>query len=821
MWRDVRQAWRGLAARPAFAAAAALSLALGIGANAAIFSLVDQVLVRALPVKEPERLVVLRSEGPRQGRSESDNNETVFSYPMYRDLRDRGREWIGLIARAAAPVHAGWRDQNDRAGAEIVSGNFFEVLGVQALVGRTLTSDDDRTPGAHPVVVLGYGYWQRRFGGNPAVVGEKIQVNGHPMTILGVAPARFYGVMSGRTPDLYIPIRMKRLITPTWDGLESRRVMWLNILGRLAPGQTARRVEAAMAPVYRPILEQELAEMGRPRSTRFREQFLAQKLELKEARQGIHQLRRFWEMRLVALMGMVGLVLLIACANVANLLLARGAEREREMAIRLAMGAGRWGVVRQLLVESLLLAAAGGAAGLLLGAWSAEGLLRLLPEGETGGQLSGGMDLRVALFGLAVSAVSAVLFSVAPAWQAARSDVAPALKDEATTASGGSRQARFRKALVAAQVALAVVLAAGAGLFTRSLENLLRFDPGFRVENLTMFSLDPRLSGYTPARTQALAAELQQRFEIAAVAKLGPLTNSGEGSNITVEGYRAREDEDLNVGRNVVSPGYFRTMGIPLVTGREFAASDGPAAPQVVIVNEAFARYFFGSAPSAIGRRMTFGAGTVKLDREIVGVVADSKHETLREKTKWFVYTAFAQDDNPGRMTFFVRSAATPEVRRLVRELDPGLPVFGLKSVRAQLGETIYWDRVVAVVSVAFGALATLLAAVGLYGVIAYAVARRTREIGIRMALGATRGRVVQLVLREVAGFATVGIGIGVAAAVAGGRWVESELFGVRSADPVVLAGAAAALALVALAAGGLPARRAARLDPMAALRHE
>jgi predicted permease len=832
MWNDLRYGLRALRRSPVFAVVATVSLALGIGANTAIFSLLSQVMFRMLPVAEPERLVVFHTNGQREGWSSSDSGEAVFSCPMYKDLRDRNQVFSGVIARSSAPVSVSYRGQTERARAEIVSGNFFHVLGVRPALGRLFVSDDDGAPGAHPVVVLSHGYWKSRFGAKTEIAGQTVNINQHPMVVIGVAPAGFQGVLGGDTPDVLVPIAMEREMTPTWDALDDRLTRWLNIFARLKPGMSQQQAGAAMAVLFRAVSEEEVPQMEHPLTPHDRERFLAQKLELRPAAQGINPLRDEWETPLVALLAMVGLVLLIACANVANLLLARAAGRRKEIAIRLAIGATRWAIVRQLLAESLVVAVAGGAAGLVLSKWTMDALLGLLPADATGGWLGATLDWRALGFSVLLTLVTGLIFGLAPALDSARAEAGAALKENAANLASGRSSARFRKGFILAQVALSVLLLVGAGLFARSFFNLMREDPGFHAENLLRFGIDPRLNGYDATRGWAFYRELQQRLALlpgvrsVACANMGPFGGGSEGSNITVEGYKPGEDEMVGALKDYVSRDYFHTMGIPVIAGREFTERDTTGAPKVVVVNEVFVKKYC-KGENAVGKHMAFGGGkTTGLDREIIGVVRDSKHGGLREEASPFVYQPYDQSGTLDRAAFFVRTLRNendlgPDIRRLLRSMDANLPVYDMRSMTVQIANSIYRDRLIAILASAFGALATLLAAVGLYGVVAFNVARRTAEMGVRMALGALPRDVLGLVMREVGVLVTAGLGIGVGAAWLMSRYVESQLFGVKANDPLVFAGAAISLALVALASGYVPARRASRIDPIKALRYE
>jgi predicted permease len=823
--QDLRYAIRTLLKTPAFTLVVVITLGLGIGANAAIFSLTDQLLLRLLPVKDPQQLVMFENPGPFQGRT---NNDNTFSYPMYRDFRDRNTVFDGVIASFRTSLTLTVDGQAERVDGELISGNYFDVLGVHPIAGRALTPDDDRVANGSQAAMISYGYWMRRFAGDRSVVNRAVALNGHPMTIVGIAPPGFFGISIGQSADVLVPVTLKAQMTPTWDDLENRRSRWLVLMARLKPGVPVAQAEAGMNVLYRQINELEVKALEGS-SAKTRERFLAKHLFVKSGAKGPSDLRREFSTPIVVLMGMVGLVLLIACANVANLLLARGAARQKEVAIRLALGAGRRAIVRQRLIESLLLALAGAAIGLPL-AWAATALLvRALPSQSAEQTLAAAPDVRVVLFALAVSVVTAVLFGLAPALQSTRPALTSTLKDEATGVVGGTGHARFRQALVVAQVCLSVLLLAGAALFARSLYNLKSVNPGFDTEHLLAFAVDPSLSGYSHERTVRVFQDLQQRIAaIPDVRAVSPsviplLSNSEWRSSVTVEGYQAKEGADMNPDINSVGPQYFATMRQPLVAGREFTDRDVEGAPKVAIVNEALARYFFGGG-SPIGRRLGFRRNGA--DLEIVGIVKDFKNTNLREEPKRFVFMPFAQTDELNEMTFYVRArgdgaAITTAVRAAVQQVDANLPIYGMKLMTTQVDESLFIERMVAGLSVAFGVLATLLAAIGLYGVMSYSVARRTREIGIRMALGAERRSVLWLVLREVALLVALGVGIGVPVAIASGRLVQSQLFELSATDPIALAIATALLACVALVAGYLPARRATRVDPMLALRYE
>jgi predicted permease len=826
--QDLRYGLRTLARNPGFTAVAVLTLALGIGANTSIFSLLDQVLLRSLPVAEANRLVILHEEEWKNGWSTSDNTEMVYSYPHYKEVRDQVPLFDGVIARAGVPLSVTAAGTSERAQGEIVSGNYFPVLGVRPAVGRLLDAADDGLPGASPVAVLSYGYWSRRFGADLQLVGQKIVLNSYPFTVVGVAARGFGGLLKGQNVDVFVPIAMKRELTPGWNGLVEHDILWLNIFARLKPRMSLKQTETALQVAYRPVLEAEIQSTKNP-SSRFRERYLRQHVSLRPAAQGINQLATSWGEPLLLLMGMVGLVLLITCANIAGLMMAKGAARRREVAVRMALGAGRGAVMRQLLLESLLLGVLGGLAALFVANWSAQLLIHLLPEDSV---LAAHLDARVLAFNIAVAIGAGLLFGILAALQAARTNISATLKGAGGSITSQLTHARWRKVLVAGQFALSLLLLIAASLFGVSLIHLLATNPGFKAENLTTFAVDPRLSGYTAERSFAFFQELERRLAVlpgvtaVGAASGGPFQGSDRSSNVTVEGYQAREDEDMNCGVDSISPDYFHILQIPLLAGRQFTASDGPAAPKVAVVNEQFAKFFFPDR-NPLGHHLTFGAGNVKLDMEIVGVVRNSYHDSLREKIDRFVYIPYLQDRHSGSLKYYVRgaldaSALASQIRHVVGEIDSNVPVYGLRSVQAQIAESVYSERLVAWLSSVFGLLATTLAAIGLYGLVAYTVARRTAEIGVRVALGADTRSVLWLIMREVLILALVGIALGIPLALAVERAIKSQLFGVAGGNfALFLAGAALVLFATAATAGLLPALRATKVDPMVALRFE
>jgi predicted permease len=830
--QDLKLALRVLWKSPAFAGIVILTLALGSGANAAIFTLLDQVMLRALPVERPERLVVLSAPGPFSGWSSIQSDTVIpLSQPAYEGLRDRTPAFQGALAHYWAGFHLSVDGQTENVSGDMVSGSFFQVLGLRPAHGRLFTPDDDRTPSRHPVVVLGHAFFERRFGGDPAVVGRTVAVNNHAMTVVGVAPRGFNGVELGTAIDVYVPLAMQNEVQPTWGNrLGEWRSRWLVCMARLRDGVSLEQARAEANVVYAQLLQDDLARVPAP-SESFRGRFLKKTLELRPGGRGTSGLREESGTPLVVLMGMVGLVLLIACANVASLLLTRASARQKELAVRLALGAGRARLVRLHLAESLALALAGGLVGLQLAYWLAEALIRVLPFENAVRTLSAAPDWRVGLFTLALSVASGIGFGLVPALRASQADLAPALKSEAASVVGGTGHYRLRKGLVVAQVALSLLLLVGAGLFTRSLMNLRALDPGFDADRLFAFSVDPSMNGQDFATRVATLRRIRDELlgepgvVGASAAEVALLTDSNSSSTIRVEGYEASEGEDMNPNFNHVAPGFFKTLGIPLVAGRDVAESDVLRAPKVAVVNEVFARYFFKDE-SPIGRRFGLRRNDKGYDFEIVGVVRDGKAASMRETHRRFVYAPYMQEETVGGLTYYVRSSALPDsfgmqLRAAVARVDPTLPVTALTTMRAQIGESLFVERMVAALSAAFGLLATLLAAIGLYGVMSHAVAMRTREIGLRMALGANRRAVLTLVLREVALLAALGVAIGLPGGYGLGKLVESQLFGLSARDPLTFGVATLALVATAFVAGLVPAVRAARVDPMTALRYE
>jgi predicted permease len=829
---NLKLAFRTLLRTPFVTLVAIVSLALGIGANAAIFSLFEQILLRPLPAYEPGRLVNLGAPGPKPG-SQTCNNagncEAVFSYPMFRDLEREQAVFTGIAAHRLFGANLSHRGQTLSGDGMLVSGSYFPVLGLQPALGRLLGPGDDRVIGESHVVVLSHAYWRARFDENPAVLNETLIVNGQPLTVVGVAPRGFDGTTLGSTPAVFVPITMRGLMQPRSGGFENRRSYWVYLFARLNPGMSIEQARAAINVPYRAIINDVEAPLQQGMSDQTMARFRTREIVVEEGRRGQSSLHREARAPLTLLLGVTAFVLLIACANIANLLLARSAARAGEMAVRLSIGASRWQLVRQLLTESCLLAAFGGMVGLLVARWTLDLIASMLP-GEAATTLQFELQMPVVIFAAALTLGTGLLFGLFPALHSTRPDLVSTLKGQAGQPSGAKSAARFRTSLATVQIALSMALLVSAGLFTKSLLNISRIDLGLRADNLVTFRISPELNANTPEQSRALFERLEE--EIAAVpgvtsvtASMVPLlSGSNWGSSVRVQGFDAGPDTDTHSNYNEVGPGYFRTLGVPLLSGREFTPSDTIGTPQVAIVNEQFARKF-ELGPEAVGKRMAAG-GEGDLDIEIVGLVQNAKYSQVKGEIPPLFFRPSRQNERLGTISFYVRTALPPEqllatIPPLVARLEPNLPVQNLRTMAQQVRENVSVDRIISVLSAAFAVLATLLAAVGLYGVLAYTVAQRTKEIGLRMALGAAPARVRRMVLRQVGWMTLVGGGTGLAAAVGLGRLAGSMLFELQGHDPAVLTGAAVMLGLVALGAGFIPAHRASQVDPMRALRYE
>src|SRR5437588_1335922 len=822
--QDLRFGLRMLRKSPGFTIVAVLTLALGVGANTAIFSLTDQILLRDLPVPHPEQLVILRSPGPNHGHTwgDVDQGAQSFSYLMYKDLRERATVFSGLLACRRITVNVSGHGETQAAHADLVSGNFFETLEVQPALGRLFMPGDETASGANTVAVLSYAYWSRKFGADPAILNKPLTVNGVPLTVVGVTRKGFFGVQIGLTPDLFIPVTMKAQMAPNPNQtLEDRTDRWLPVVGRLKPGMTVARAEAELQPIYQPTLESD-AKLLKLSGDDFK-RFISKPLLLISGAHGRLVLQDGAQEPLLVLMSMVGLVLLIACANLAGLLVARGEARQREIGVRLAMGAKRARLIRQLLTESLLIATSGGAAGVALAWWCLNAIMATIPPDQGMLGLVTNLDFRVLWFAIALTLATAILFGFAPAMRATRLDLQSTLKDQGSTVSAGRSNLSFRKVLIVSQVALTAVLLAGAGLFARTLANLEHANLGVKTSHVLQFKVAPSLNGSTPAQTLAFAD--RARNEIAAFPGVRSVSIStteifagdDSSSNFTPEGYSLRPGDDTDAMYDYIGPNYFSTMGIPLIAGREFSESDTATSPKVCIINEKQAqRFFVGRNP--IGLHMTHGSGKLYKDppMEIVGGVSNRKWDDARSDIVPFLYMPYSQDVNLGHVAFYVRTERDPSpmaasLRSLIERLDSNLPVYNLRTLEEQVSNSMLNDRLVAGLSISIALLAALLAALGLYAVLAYAVAQRTREIGIRIAIGGERADILRLIGGQGVRLTVVGGAIGIVAALVAGQWVASLLYGVTAHDPLTFVAVIVLLAMVSVAACYIPARRAMR----------
>ncbi len=825
-------ALRTLIRTPLVTGVAIVSLALGIGANAAIFSVFDNMLLRPLPVPSPGELVNLRAPGPTPGSHScgtAGDCQSVFSYPMFRDLEKVQKVFTGIAAHRPFGANLSYRGQTLNGRGMLISGSYFPVLQLRPAVGRLFNRSDDRV-GEPRAVVLDYEYWKTRFDSRPDVVGQPLVVNGRPLTIVGVAPRGFEGTSLGVRPQVFVPMTLRDEMESFSKGsLEDRRSYWAYLFARLQPGVTVDRALASLNVPYSAILNDVEAPLQKGMSDRTMKQFRARKLTGESDARGQSRLHKEVRTPLILLLSVTGLVLIIACANIANLLLARAATRSGEMAVRLSIGASRWRLVRQLLGEAGVLALMGGALGLLVARWTLDVILALLPD-DAARTMTYGIDGRIMLFALALTLVTGLLFGLFPALHSTRPSLVTALKGQAGQPSGSRSAARFRTALVTAQVGLSMVLLASAGLFVKSLFNVSKVELGLKIERMVTFGISPQLNGYTPQRSLELFERLEDELTAipgvtGASAALVPLLAGNNWDNgLIVEGFPSGPDTDTSANFNKVAPGHFRTVGVPLIAGREFTRADSANAPLVAIVNEQFTKKF-NLGRSAVGKHIQQGDRSSPLI-EIVGVVANSKYSEVKNAPPPQYFVPYRQGETLGFLNFYVKTTLDPEtllaaIPKVLARLDPNLPVEDLRTMEQQVRENVFMDRLLTTLSALFAGLATLLAAVGLYGVLAYTVAQRTREIGLRMALGAAPNRVRRMVLSQTGIMTAVGGAAGLALAVLAGRAAQSLLFELKGYDPVVFASAAVVLALVALAAGFVPALRASRVQPMTALRYE
>jgi len=828
----LRFAFRTLFKTPFVTSVAIISLALGIGANAAIFSLFNQILLQPLAVPEANRLVNLGAPGPKPGSTscnQAGDCDQVFSYAMFRDIEKAQTVFTGVAAHVTFGANLAADNQTENGQGLLVSGSYFPVVGLSPAIGRLLTPDDDKTIGESHVIVLSHAYWQRRFGLDPNIVGKTITVNGQAMTVVGVAARGFEGTTLGVKPIVYAPITMRGFSQP-YKGFDNRTAYWAYLFARLKPGVTIEQAKAALAGPYHNLITDVEAPLQKNMSAQTMTRFKAKTLTIEPGANGQSNVHTGAKAPLTLLLGVTAFVLLIACANIANLLLARSAARAGEMALRLSIGASRWQLVRQLLFESCLLAFFGGAAGLLVARWTLSLMGAMLPK-EATDTVSLTIQPSVMLFAAALTIGTGLFFGLFPALHSTRPDLVSVIKGTAGQPSGARSASRFRWTLATAQIALSMALLVAAGLFVKSLVNVTRTDLGLKADNVIMFSLSPALNGYNPEKSLAFF----ERVEDALAALPGVtgvtsgtvalLAGSNWGNNVAVDGFDAGPDTDTNSRFNLIGPQYFQTLGMTTIAGREFTRGDVLAQPRVAVVNEAFAKKF-NLGRDAVGKHMSDEGFNGKKDIEIVGLVQNAKYSDVKREVPPQFFRPYRQDKNAGFMTFYVRTAGDPvpfmtNIPKAIAQLDAQLPVENLRTLPEQIKQNVFLDRFISVLATAFACLATLLAAVGLYGVLAYTVSQRTREFGVRMALGAAPGRVRGMVMRQVGLMTLVGGAIGLAGAIGLGKLSESLLYQLKGSDPGVLSGAAAALALVALGAGFIPALRASQVEPMRALRYE
>jgi putative ABC transport system permease protein len=833
--QDLRYALRQLRRSPAFALTAVLTLALGVGANTAVFSLLDQALLRSLPVRSPQQLVVLEGTGKAwegSTHNHGGNEEAYFSYPMYKDLRDHNQAFEGLAATLPADIGISRNGTAQLGRAELVSGNYFTMLGVQPALGRLLTQSDDLQPDANPIAVLSFDFWKNHLGADPTVVGSMLSINGRPFQIIGIAAPRFHSAVWGETPNLFVPITMLDQILPgTGKRLTLHTDRGINLIGRLKPGESREQAEVAIAPLWHSLRAEELKALGH-KSPKFTAEFLTNsRLHVLPGASGYSYQRDDFKQPLMVIMGMALLVLLIASVNVASLLLVRSAGRAREFSLRYALGAGARRVAAQLLLEGLLLGVSGGIAGMLLAPIAIRALIHQLAGDSPTVAFSTSIDTRLLVFNFTIALIVSTLFSLAPILQLRRPDLTSAMGQRSATGSGAMLS--LRRVVVCLQIGLSVLLLVAAGLFVRTMQNLRKVDIGFNASHLVTFGVNPKLAGYAPAAVPALHQRIIETLSaLPGVQSVGAtddpeLAGNSHGGNVTVAGYTAPPEEDFDIEEPRINPSYFSAMQIPLLAGRPFTEGDSADHPHVGIVNETFARHFCGTPSACLGRMMNSGGGNnVKLDTEIVGIARDTKHTNINDPVNPTFYRPLKQDDTPASLYLYVRTFQDPgtaimTIRRTMQQLDPTLALDSLRTMDAQIDDDLSDQRMISLISIAFGILATLLAGVGIYGVLAYSTAQRTREIGIRIALGSTRLGVAGIVLSDVLRLAALGIVIALPVAFGLSRLLKSQLYGVSPADPLTLTCAVLLIALVALIAALIPATRAASVNPTEALRSE
>ncbi|MBV9302371.1 MAG: ABC transporter permease [Acidobacteriaceae bacterium] len=833
--QDLRYAARLLGKSPGFTAIAVLSIALGIGANTAIFSLIDAVLLKALPVRNSNELVAIGDTTRVGSVSEGSGRTDLFSYPFYERFRERNRVFSDVYASGRSEyleiLPAGGRPSSEVQGGKLrgrfVTGNYFSVLGVPALIGRTFDEQEVHVEGGAPVVVISYACWNRRFARNPAVVGQRISVNGSIFTIIGVMPPEFFGDIVGVPMDVWFPITMQAQANPGHNYLKDTRVSWLMLMGRLKPGVSQARAAAAVRDLAPQIFtELYSSSMGGEDLRRLRQETI----QVSSGAKGFSRLRHELSLPLIALMGIVLLVLLICCANVANLQLARATSRSREMSLRLAVGAGQARLVRQLLTESLALSFLGGGAGLLFAQWGSHLLLGFISRSDQT-PVDVHLDAAVLLFTAAVSIIAGLLFGLAPALQTTCSDLVSSLKDSKSGQSHGFAQS-FGKALIVSQIVFSLTLLVGAGLFIRTLRNLENMDVGYTREGLLLAEVDFKTAGYKDNQVNQLARQVIERLQnlpgvrSATVSENGLFSGTDSETDAEVEGYAYRSKEDKLNGYDRVGPNYFETVGTPVILGRGIGPQDTETAPKVAVINEKMARFYFRQV-NPLGRHIFEGDGKDRTAVSIVGVVRDAKQRDLREPVPRRFYKAYLQHrDEIETMNFEIRtriesSALSNSVRGAIKNVDPKLPITSLKPAAVLIDETLDQEKLVAKLSSFFGLLALVLAAIGLYGVMSYLTVRRTAEIGIRMALGAERSGILGMVMADTLRLLMLGLVVGILAACSLGKLFSKALFGLSAFDPLTIVSAALVIVVAGVTAAFLPAWRASRIEPTLALRHE
>jgi len=835
LFKDIRYGLRGLLKRKGFAAIAVLTLALGIGANTAIFTLVNAVMLKMLPVEKPQELVLF-SDATGEGTSVDDSPRTgqwrLFSYPSYEYFRNHNQSFQDIaalrsgVSRLSVRQVASQANAAARASGQLVSGSYFSVLGVRAMRGRVLTPEDDKA-GAQPAAVISHRYWEKELNSDSSVVGKNLIINGTNFTVVGITPPEFFGERVRRPPDFWLPLSFQPQIELREPYFNNPQVYWLMVMGRLKTGVSLAQAQATTNLALRQFLtEQAGSQLTEERKKGIDNTYAT----LVEGQGGISSLRRIYSKALNTLMAIVGMVLLIACANVGSLLLSRATARKGEIALRLALGATRWRIIRQLLTESMLLAVLGGVCGVLLAQWAVTVLIGLVAREAP---LDTRPDAGVLVFTAGVSILAGLLFGLIPAVQASRTNLSSAMKEK-NRLRGGFMRLNLSSLMVVMQVGLSMVLLTGAGLFARSLVKLQSEDLGFDRDNVLLLSIDPRLAGYKTTELPALYRQIIERLgslpqvRNVSVATYAPLSGSRRSSSVKVTGYTPPPGEDLITQDMLAGPKYAETLGMPLLRGRDIELRDTVSSPLVAVVNESFAEHYFKDQ-NPIGRTFNFDDETDNGHPiEIVGVVGDIRGDDAREKPEPTVYRPILQiqDQSAYTATIHIRTVSdptplTPPVRQLINQIDDKLPIFDVTTMNDQLHEKLRQERLIAQLVSFFGALALILACIGLYGVMAHGVARRTNEIGIRMALGARGGNIALMILRETFALVLAGLVLGVPAALFGAKLISAQLFGLSPTDPLTLIGAVVILALVAMLAGYVPARRAMKVDPLVALRYE